>query len=326
VLPFHGSNQFLKGVRRNTVSKDLILNQILSLDRSHTRAELESHSIPELKTYLGVVREHAVRQQVDEELAPERAALAELQRQAAADGAWVHILRTVVNGRRLVDNAANRQVVFGWLHEDQGEQPTVAWFKNVLDENPALAKSVTWETADPVVHKQEVAAQLAQDRQTFAEAARKFRVGENEANFGIVRSTLGEGFSVYQVQQAAQSGSVRLSPANQAELDKWKSEEIEQRNQFLSNTDVSTLRAAARQEAANRQTEAEKQVVLDMQAQQRRDAAMDFPSLPGTWQGQKLDAAFIRRCDVPTQKLLAKRFGSAQLNARLQVVAKGDSK
>ena len=75
----------------------------------------------------------------------------------------------------------------------------------------------------------------------------------------------------------------------------------------------------AGQEAEQRQ-QATKQAEADsrFQASQARDAARGFPLLPESWQGQKLDATFIKTCPADTQRLLTKRFGFAQLDARLR--------
>ena len=95
--------------------------------------------------------------------------------------------------------------------------------------------------------------------------------------------------------------------------------QIEAHNESLLNADTATLRKITRQEVADQrqaqaQTEADRQLRLGLQ----RETAMGFSPLPNEWRGQKLDAHFIKTCNVETHKLLTTRFGSGQLTARLR--------
>jgi hypothetical protein len=166
-------------------------------------------------------------------------------------------------------------------------------------------------------------AQLGLDRQTFADAAKTLRsFAVNEANFNVIRQTIGSGFSVFAIQQALSSNALQLSPPTQQELDQWESERIEQHNEALQNLDPDQLRARVRQEASeSRAAAVQQEADRQLAAATARDAVLGFPPLPTHWQGHQLDASFIRTCDVPTQKLLNKRFGPAQLEARLRGVA-----
>ena len=152
--------------------------------------------------------------------------------------------------------------------------------------------------------KQAAAAQLEHDKVRFAEICRRNSISECEANFNLWRST------------KSISG---LAPASQSEQDRYSQEAVEQRNEFLLNADTETLRTLAREEgAANRQAALQTEADSQLAAAQERDSRFGFPRLPDTWQGQKLDATFVKNCSVEIQKLLQKRFGSAQLTARLQ--------
>jgi hypothetical protein len=259
---------------------------------------------------------------VDDALAAERAALAERENQINHELALVNIYRVFVPGRGFAKMCeANTSIIESWLHEDQGESLSAAWFKKAIEE-PGLGDQLIWEPAenrDPVKRQQAVAAELEHARQVFAQACRQFRVSENTANFNLIREVLGTGFDVYGVSQAISSGAVRLSPATQQEIAQWAQEAVEQRNEFLLTADTQTLRNIARREGAERraaavQAEADQQFEVN----RVRDAAIGFPRLPDEWRGQKLNSAFIRSCDVETHKLLTKRFGSAALTARLR--------
>ena len=163
------------------------------------------------------------------------------------------------------------------------------------------------------------AAQLAQGKEVFAAVCRKHVVANIEANFSLLRKVVGDDFTEYSAAQAITSGAVKLAKADQSELDQWNAEALEQRNEFLLNADTETLRTLAREEhAIKRQAAVQTDADLQLAASKVRDAIIGFPLLPDTWNGQKLDSEFIRHCSAETQKLLQKRFGSAQLTARLQ--------
>jgi hypothetical protein len=164
------------------------------------------------------------------------------------------------------------------------------------------------------------AAELAEDKNTFLKVAKTLRLfGTTEANFSLLRSTLGPGFDVYQVEQSVISGAVSLSPPSQDELDQWAQEDVEIRNEFLRQADVHVLKKIANDEhQQNIQTSAAKANDDAFKAQQQRDSYFGFPPLPNEWNGVPLDAKFIRSTDVLTIKLLNKKYGSSQVTARLQ--------
>jgi DNA-binding transcriptional MerR regulator len=201
--------------------------------------------------------------------------------------------------------------------------------------NEKLIQAQAEREADRILHqlrmqklreperKQAAAALLKQDQETFNSAAKVLRsFALNEANFNVIRQTLGENFSIHQIREMLAGNGAMLSPPTQQELDQWNSAAIEQHNEALQRMDPDQLRARVRQEAADsRVAQATAAAASQLEAAQKRDAVMGFPALPDTWNGQKLDAAFIKNCSVETQKLLSKRFGSAQLTARLRGAA-----
>jgi hypothetical protein len=168
-------------------------------------------------------------------------------------------------------------------------------------------------------------AQLEQDRKTFAEAARTLRsFAVNEANFNIIRQTLGEGFSVYQIQEliAANGASPTLSPPTQQELDEYQRQDIEAHNLRLLSADLPTLRRLTREAGAHIAT----QPVAPDETQRVRAASRDdgfkYQQLPDEIRigdrEEVLDAAFIRRADAATLRLLIKRYGSEQVTEALR--------
>src|SRR5215470_18650173 len=75
--------------------------------------------------------------------------------------------------------------------------------------------------------------QLAKDRETFDQACREYQIASTQASFGLIRSTLGPGFTTRQVGQAFRSGMVEVSPATPEEVQQWAQEAEEQRVQYL---------------------------------------------------------------------------------------------
>jgi len=237
--------------------------------------------------------------------------------------AWSKIFRTVLPGNKIaVDNAANRGVIESWLHPHESLSPEV--FLKAITETPRLIGQLVVQTADvldPKKQRQAASAQAEKDRRIFENTAKRFELYSiNEANWNVIHSTLGPGLSEYQIQQAVESGAVRLTPATSSEIQEWRQGLAEQRQDWLVNrASPAELRAAANAEAEQRRVAAAKQQAdQQLEAAIVRDSVMGFPPLPEDWRGQKLDAAFIKACDVQTHKLLSKRFGSAALDLRLR--------
>jgi hypothetical protein len=294
------------------------------------RAFLEQSTVSYLESKLQQLQnESAAKKQAralvqqDPELQRAQAELAAKQEEHAFESMWTAIIRTPIGDRVVQPNEANKAIIRGWINP--GETPSFAWFKRILEENPNLVNQLLWGSTDkfdPVKRQQATAAQLDQDRHTFADACRQLHIGFNEANFGIIRSTLGENFSIYQVSQAISSGAVRVSPATRQEIAQWAAEAIEQHNEYLQTANTDTLRALARKEGADtRAAAAQQQTDRQFEAARVRDAGIGFPELPHEFRGQKLDANLIRRADVSTLKFLRQRFGTAAVDARLRGIS-----
>ena len=144
--------------------------------------------------------------------------------------------------------------------------------------------------------------QWAEDKQTFAALCHKHGLSECDANFKLWRSTKSlEG----------------LAPVTAEEWNQWRAEAIERHNEALLNANPETLRKIVKQEAEQKrldqQAEAER---AQLDAAQQRDADKGFPPLPADITGKSIKDA------APSQiKYWLKRFGSAQLSARLRGIA-----
>src|SRR5262249_42763555 len=97
--------------------------------------------------------------------------------------------------------------------------------------------------------------QLAKDRKVFLEACREFQIGTTDANFSLIRSVLGPGFSASQIGQGFRSGTLQVSPARPEEVQQWTREAEEQRLQILRSADVVSLKKLVRQEAEQKRNQ-----------------------------------------------------------------------
>ena len=263
---------------------------------------------------------------------------------------WHGIFQTVVNGQILDDNTANRKIIAGWVDEARGETADVIgprWFRKILQDSPALIQSLVWKSADvldPKKRSQIEADALAQSRKAFSSAACQSKAfGDSEANFRFACSILGtNSFTAYELETAWLAGAFQgMSSPGAEELESWKQERILQENEFLKRDQITPHEQAQAKEIRQRrfvenrrsavQEELERRLVLGYE----RDVVYGNKKhpLPFDWNGQRLDAAFIKRCDLQTMKILVARFGDAQLTARLQgvthasaVIDRGDGK
>ena len=173
-------------------------------------------------------------------------------------------------------------------------------------------------------------ALLETDRKTFAEAAKTLRsFALNDANFNVIRRTLGAGFSVYAIQQTIASDALSLSPPTQPELDEWERQAIEEHNLRLLSADIPTLRKLAR-EAGARGPIAPSHLdeTQRVRAAERVDGTV-YPALPEEFleNGKEvvLDAAFIKRSSRETYRLLLNRYGSDQITEALRTRVPGNT-
>lgn len=174
-------------------------------------------------------------------------------------------------------------------------------------------------------HEAKQRQQLESDKKTFASAARTLRsFGQTEANLNLIRQVIGSGFTVSDIRQALAAGQISLSRATLQEIQQWAREDIDTRNEYLQTADTQTLRQEAKAEAAqNRQTAAQTAFERELEAGLTRDITIGgMPPLPATWNGEILDKNFIRKASTETLKTIMRKYGSAQLNARLHDITK----
>jgi hypothetical protein len=270
----------------------------------------------------------------------------EKQMQSLIPQGFHGICQTPYKGKVLRHCEANYKLLTGWLHEDQGEVLGVVWFLKVLQEHPRYEAQLVWESADvldPKKRSQIGQDALAESRKVFSEGARQIKeFGDNEANFRFVCSVLGNSFNAYQLDQAYLAGALKgLAPVSSSELETWRQERIAQENEFLKKDQITQQEQAQAKEirqrrfAENRRSAVEEELHRRLVLGYERDVVYGNKKhpLPFDWSGQRLDAAFIKKCDLQTMKILVARFGDAQLTARLQgvthasaVIDRGDGK
>jgi hypothetical protein len=189
--------------------------------------------------------------------------------------------------------------------------------------------------ADRVIHELEMSQarepqrkaedkrQLAEDRKTFFEACRQFHIGNTDANFGLVRSSLGLGFSPYEIGQGLQSGELHVSPATPEEIQQWAREAEVQRQRTLRNMSPEDLRSVVRNEAESRRAQAQRERFEHHVAHREAlDAQFGYPPLPErNYEGQAIDAAYLTRIsntNLDLFKRLIRKHGAAQITRALR--------
>jgi hypothetical protein len=192
--------------------------------------------------------------------------------------------------------------------------------------NAALHKYVLQKTREPQ-RKAEEKAQLDADRKTFADAARSLQsFALNEANFSVIRTTLGPNFTTYSIQQAIGSNALELSPPTQQELDEWERQAVEAHNLRLLNADIPTLRKLAREAGARGAAAPQFDETQRVRAAERNDG-IAYPRLPDEIRigdrEELIDAAFIKRCSKEVLRSLIKRYGSDQVTEALRTRISG---
>ena len=265
---------------------------------------------------------------VDVSEAQQRIADIQADRQCMAqEQALSNIFHTPVGTKVAIDNQANRSIIAGWVHEDQGEHVSPAWFTKVLSEQPQLASQITWQSADvldPAKRRQAKLNQEAEDRETFNAFARENGFSEVEANFLLAKSVVQEDFNKYSLLQAVRSNALTLAVASPAELARYSQEAAVARQDFLINQATpQQLAQAAREESEQRRIEFQR-ADSERQIAHREvlDASFGFPPLPEFNQhGEKIDAAYLNKISNTNLQLfknLMRKHGAANLTARLR--------
>jgi len=120
------------------------------------------------------------------------------------------------------------------------------------------------------------------------------------------------------------TGAVQVSPATQSELQQYRQEAAEQRQQFLRNADPEMLRSIVRSEAEQRSIQAQREEdQRQIAARQAKDEAFGFPPLPeiNETTGEKLNSAYFIRLsntDLQQFKNYIRYYGASQITRALR--------
>jgi hypothetical protein len=233
------------------------------------------------------------------------------------------IFSTAVEGNVATDNTANREIIRNWLDEAKGDTGiSLQWFLNVLKENPNLAQQLSWQSADvldPTKRRHRERNQEAENRSVFDAFCRENRFSLVDANFHLAKCVLGD-FDQYSLAQAVQSNALVLAPASPAELQQFRTEAQQERQEYLLNrASPEELRNAARQESEQRRIQAQREETeRQIAARAQIDSTQGYTVLPEVNQhGERIDAAYLKNLATDVYRNYLRKYGATAITARL---------
>jgi hypothetical protein len=223
-----------------------------------------------------------------------QAQIDEMRAASRADGAWAHcLLKARLNGRVLADTEANRALMESLLAPH--ESPSAAIYETIALSYP---QKFSWQTPKPVQTD-------AERRAEFNRFIREHKLSSCEANFTLF------------VQGAALENFARASQVEEAA---YAQEATRDRQKYLLQAPPSVLKAEAAYEfqtshdaALREDAERRHQLLLNQQ--------QHYPELPATINGEKIDAAYLRKLSTtsyPLFKQMVRKFGSGRITDRLR--------
>lgn len=259
-----------------------------------------------------------------------------LKNEMVQNQGWIIIFNTKIpeaKNRTLKDCDANRSILENWL---TAETSTItnpkAWLLKVFVENPSLVEELVWET--PPASKADRQAQHQKDWTTFIDFCRTSgRISSSVANFNVIVKTLDSPLRYEELSTqiidmpngpallTPDGDTVELAPQSRAEQETFRQERVQLDQAHLKDmaatNDIAGLRARAqRDHTRNTKTLSQLQFEYSLlKAYGEREQGM--PLLPDRWNGQVLDASFIRKASVETLKSIMRVHGHSQMNARL---------
>jgi hypothetical protein len=278
------------------IKKILITRLVRLLNPAPSVQELLQRSVQELQEALEAFATAQAEDEAKERIAQHTR---ELRRATKYDGAWVSVVRNVsINGKTLIDNDSNRQMMENLLQPHEQEEPTSAIYATIAKTWP---NKFSWETPRPVQSDVERKAE-------FLAVCRRENLSECLAN-----------------EQLHRDGAPLDSwvGASGIERAKYAEEAAQARQKFLINSSPATLKQEANYETQkNREefqrAEADRQHQVSSQQQNGM-----FPPLPATHAetGETIDARWLRKTSTINFELfkrLCKRHGSAAVTSRLR--------
>ncbi len=256
--------------------------------------QLLRKSITELETILGDTIANKARAEASERA---KQYAAEMRRESKFEAAWTHsLMQTWLNGKRLVDVQANRDMLESMLNP--GEEPSAAIYATIAKQFP---QKFTWETPRPIQSDKEREAE-------FVKICRENFLSLCAANQQLHKDGV---------------GIEHWAGASEVERQRFQAEvALARQKHLIHNATPDELKAEA-----NYQFQSEHAAAVREDAERREKFVAEaqrglYPPLPAVnGRGEPMDAANFRKIstvDYPLFKALVKRHGSSQITARLR--------
>jgi hypothetical protein len=278
------------------IKKILIARLVRLLNPAPSVQELLQRSVQELQEALEAFATAQAEDEAKERIAQHTR---ELRRATKYDGAWVSVVRNVsINGKTLIDNDSNRQMMENLLQPHEQEEPTSAIYATIAKTWPA---KFSWENPPRIQSDLERKAD-------FLAVCRRENLSECLANDQLHRDG------------APLDTWVGASGVERA---KYASELAQARQVFLRNsaTPAQLKTEAAYESQMNREAAQREQADRSHQFVLSQQQGL-FPALPQTNQtGEVIDAAYLRKISTinfPLFKQICKKHGSGAVTARLR--------
>jgi hypothetical protein len=278
------------------IKKLLITRLVPLMNPEPSVQELFQKTVPELEEALEVFGRAQAEEQAKENVA---AHTRELRRATKFDGAWVSVVRNVsLNGKRLTDSDANRQMMESLLQPHEQEEPTSAIYQTLALSFPT---KFSWETPLRVQSDAERKAE-------FLVVCRRENLSECLANEQLHRdgASLDSWVGASVLERAAFHAEAQTA-----------------RQKFLINASPATLKQEAKYETQKNREEFQRaEADRQHQVSSQQQSGM-FPPLPATHAetGETIDARWLRKTSTINFELfkrLCKRHGSAAVTSRLR--------
>jgi hypothetical protein len=277
------------------LKKLLITRLARLLNPAPSVQELLQRTVPELEEALEAFATAQAEDEAREHVAQHTK---ELRRASKYDGAWVSVVRNVsINGKTLIDNDSNRQMMENLLQPHEQEEPTSAIYATIAKTWPA---KFSWQTPTRVQSDVERKAD-------FLAVCRRENLSECLANEELHRDG------------APLDSWVGASGIERA---KYMEEAAHARQKFLINhATPDQLKAEARFQSAS-----ERETAIQAEAKRSHEFVLSqqghYPPLPQTNQnGEVIDASYLRKISTinfPLFKQICKKHGSGAVTARLR--------
>jgi hypothetical protein len=246
---------------------------------------------------------------------------------------WMQICQTVINGKVVQNNIANRTQVESWPLPHQGETFGVDMFRKALQDNPSLKSRLSWESPvdySPTAAKARQAQVETSIRNTFHTLARDYDLSRCEANVQTLIQRYPEGADAYTIGTALQNHELNLAPCSKQEhleytkemeaehARKWKAMPVHELRKRSAECNAEREILLARHSWKERGVlTKEDEAAAEQDRIKKQEEVLGFPVMPEYLGETKLDAAYLKGCSRNNLMDAIRRWGSYQVNQRL---------